>query len=179
MAKTKVQKKELAEKYKLRLNNSGGVILVKPTKLNPNETNEFRKSLFDINAEFGIIKNTIFKVALNELNLPKIDSLELGAHAVLFMGEDISSASKALKKFSDSTKDANGGESKIEVIGGILDGVLLTKEQTLELAEMPDKQGSIAMILGILDQAMSGVVNVLEDAPRAYVSILDQAFKGK
>ena len=44
---------------------------------------------------------------------------------------------------------------------------------------MPDKKGSVAMILGILDQAMSGVVNVLEDAPRAYVSIIDQAFKSE
>jgi len=178
MAKSKIEKKALVEKYKSKLSASKGVIVVKPTKLTPNETNEFRRDLYDVNSEFNIVKNSIFKIALSELSLPEVDSLKGGEHAVLFMGEDIVSASKALKKFSDATKSKEG-DLKIEVIAGILDGQLLSKEQAMEIAEMPDKKGSIAMILGILDQAMSGVVNVLEDAPRAYVSIIDQAFKSE
>ncbi len=176
MAKTKQIKKELALSYSKKLKESKGVIIVKPSKLNPNETNEFRKNLFDIDSQFNIVKNSIFKIALKDTNLPEVESLNGGEHAVLFMGEDIASASKALKKFSDNSKDKEG-KSRIEIIAGILDGALLTKEQTIELAEMPDKNGSIAMILGILDQALSGVVNVLEDAPRSYVNILEQAFK--
>lgn len=178
MAKSKAEKKQLVEKYKSKLQNSKGVIVVKPEKLNPNETNEFRKDIYDIDSEFNIVKNSIFKIALSELEMPELESLKGGEHAVLFMGEDIVSASKALKKFSDSTKDKEGNV-KVQVIAGILDGQLLSKEQAEEIAEMPDKKGSIAMILGILDQAMSGVVNVLEDAPRAYVSIIDQAFKSE
>lgn len=176
MAKTKQVKKELALNYSKRLKESKGIIFVKPSKLSPNETNEFRKGLYDINSQFNIVKNSVFKIALKDSNLPEVESLNGGEHAVLFMGEDIASASKALKKFSDDTKDKEG-KSKVEIVAAILDGALLTKEQTIELAEMPDKKGSIAMILGILDQALSGVVNVLEDAPRSYVNILEQAFK--
>jgi len=178
MAKTKAEKKQLVEKYKTKLQNSKGVIVVRPSKLNPNETNEFRRDIYDVNADFNIVKNSIFKIALSELSLPELESLKGGEHAVLFMGEDIIAASKALKKFAEGTKNKEG-DLKVEVIAGILDGQLLSKEQASELAEMPDKKGSIAMILGVLDQAMSGVVNVLEDAPRAYVSIIDQAFKSK
>ena len=44
---------------------------------------------------------------------------------------------------------------------------------------MPDTKTSVAMILGILDNAMSSVVNVLEDSPRSIATILDLAFKDK
>lgn len=178
MAKTKAQKKQLVDKYKSKLQNAKGVIVVRPSKLTPNETNDFRRDLYDVNADFNIVKNSIFKIALKDLDLPELDSLASGEHAVLFMGEDIVSASKALKKFTDATKSKDG-DLKVDIIAGILDGQLLSKEQAAEIAEMPDKKGSVAMILGILDQAMSGVVNVLEDAPRAYVSIIDQAFKSE
>ncbi|MCA9386698.1 50S ribosomal protein L10, partial [Candidatus Dojkabacteria bacterium] len=58
-----------------------------------------------------------------------------------------------------------------------LDGAQLTVDQAISLADMPSKEESIAMILGIIDSALGGVVNVLNDAPRSFVTILDQAFK--
>ncbi len=176
MAKTKEEKKILLNQYRVKIQNSKGFVVVKPTKLLPTETNEFKKELYDQGSQFNVVKNSIFKIALKEENLPEIESFNAGEHAILFLGEDIVSPSKSLKKFIDSTKYKNG-DLKVEIVSGMLDKSLLTKEQVKDLADMPDIRGSIALILGILDNAISGVVNVLEDAPRAYVSILDQAFK--
>jgi large subunit ribosomal protein L10 len=176
MAKTKKEKVVLKNEYQKRLKASKGLIVLKPSKLTPNEVNEFRKEISKFESNFTIVKNSIMKIALKEEKLPEVASLDFGEHAFLYLAEDIISPSKALKKFIDSTKNKEG-VVKLEIIAGILEGALLDKVQVNDLAEMPDKRGSVAMILGILDQAISGVLNVLEDAPRGIVSVLDQAFK--
>lgn len=176
MAKTRKEKVALKEKYVGDIKKAKALIVVKPSKLIPNEANEFRMNLFDFDANFNIVKNTIFKIALEEANYPAVKELENGEHAVLFLSEDIVNPSKSLKKFIDATTSKDGS-TKIEIVSGIMDGVLLTKEQVSELADMPDFNGSISLILGILDNAMSRVVNVLEDPTRSFATILDQAFK--
>lgn len=176
MAKTKKEKKVLLENYKSKIESSKGFIVVKPSKLTPKEVTEFRKELFDANALFSVVKNSIFKLALKDLKLPEIESFTSTEHAILFFGEDMVTPSKSLKKFIEATKSKEG-DVKIQIVTGVLEGEALSAEQVEELAEMPDKRGSISLILGILDASLAGVLNVLEDAPRSYVSIIDQAFK--
>ena len=175
MAKTKQDKKELLEKYKEQIANSKGIVIVKAQGVTPSQASEFRKELFDYGAEFHVIKNTLFKLALKESQLEEVDSLNMGSHSVVILKEDIVSPAKALKKFIEDTKVAK--EEIVEVVSGFLDGNKLSQEQAKELAEMPTKEESISMIMGILDNAVAGIVNVLEDAPRSYVTILEQAFK--
>lgn len=175
MARTKKEKVKMLDSYKKGIASSKGVIIVKPSRLTPNELNQFRRDLFDFGTTINFVKNSIFKIALKDANLPEIEDLNMGEHAVIFLKEDIASPAKFLKKFIESTTSKNG-ETKIEIVSGILDNVLISKEVVIELSEMPDIKGSISMILGILDQAIAGVANVLEDPVRSYVSILDQKF---
>jgi large subunit ribosomal protein L10 len=176
MAKNKKQKKELLDKYKGMISNSKGMVIVKARKVTPNQVNEFKKSLSDMNSEFHVVKNTIFKIALKDNNLAEIEDLEFGEHAALFFGEDFVNPAKMLKKFIEDSKE-DKDKFKVEVVAGFLGTEFLDKAQATELAEIPSKEQSISMILGILENAMSGIVNVLEDAPRSFVTILDQAFK--
>lgn len=177
MAKSKQQKKELFEKYKKLLENAEGVFVTKPDKITPNEVNEFRKELYDIDSKFHVVKNSVFKLALEEAGLPEIESLEYGKHAVLFAKEDIAGSAKALSAFVEETRLEEEKKDRVTVVGGLIEGNFVDASTVKELSEMPDFEGSISMILGILDDAMSGVVNVLEDSARSYVTILDQAFE--
>jgi len=178
MAKSKKQKKDLIDKYIDSINQSKGMVIVKTQKLSPNEVTGFKKAINEFDSKFNVVKNTLFKIALEKSELENVDSLETGSHSVMFMGEDIISPAKKLKDFIDETK-IDKTNFKVTISAGFLDGDLLTSEQAKELSEMPNKEESISMILGILDQAVSGVANVLEDAPRSFVTILDQAFEDK
>lgn len=175
MSRTRKQKAEMIETYTERVKQSSGFIVMKPKALTPNEVNSFRKNIFDFGASFSQVKNTLFKKALENLDIKGLD-LDSGEYAILFLQEDFISPSKTLKKFIDEAKDAEG-ELRLELVAGYLDNAVLTKSQVAELSEVPDKRGSVSMILGILDQSIAGILNVLEDAPRAYVSVIDQAFK--
>lgn len=175
MAKSKQEKKVIVEQYKKLLSDASCVVVIKPSKLTPNEVNEFRRKLFDVNAKFHVVKNTLFKVALKESNLPEITELANDEHAVMFTSEDYVGASKLLKEFTKATTSKE--VTKVELVKGLLNGELLDKAMVEQLADIPPVEGSIAMILGILDQAVAGVANVLQNSVQSYVSILDQAFK--
>jgi large subunit ribosomal protein L10 len=176
MSKTRVQKKELIAKYQDMLNNFSSVIVLDSKGITPNEINEFKKEIFQYGAEVHVIKNTLFKRALNDNGFIATNYFENGSRAVLFAKEDFVSPAKSLKKFIDDTKiDKN--LKKIEIVGAYLQGEILDKTQASEISEMPTKPESVSMILGILDMSVTGIMNVLEDAPRSIVSVLDQAFK--
>ncbi len=175
MAKTKSDKKELVSTYKDLIDKSKSIIIVRTDRVTPNEVNAFRKSIYSSDSKFHVVKNNLFKIALKEKEYDIFESLDFGGHAVLFTAEDIVTPSKELKKLIETTKVED--KPKVTIVGGYLDGVKLTVEQAIDIAGTPTIEESISMILGILDQAMSGVVNVLEDAPRSFVTIIDQAFK--
>ncbi len=182
MAKTKSQKSKILEKYSKKIGEAKGVLIVKAQGLTPNEVNSFRKNLYDVEAKFNVVKNTLFKLALKDQNLEEEPSLNSGNHAVLFTKEDIVTPAKNLKEFIKTAvgKNAKGEEyEKIQIVGGYLDGKKMTLTQVIDLADTPSKQQSVSMILGILDMAISGVLNVIEDSPRSIVSILDQAYQKK
>lgn len=174
MAKTRAQKNSVVDEYKQKLKSSKFIVVIEPKGLNPNEINEFRKLIFDFGSSLNVVKNTLFKVALNEEELPEIKDLDSSEHAVLFCNEDFVAPLKALKKFIEDTKFQK--EPRVKIVVGMLNGQVIPQDQVLELSDMPSFEGSIAQILGILDMAISGVANVLEDSVRSYVSILDQAY---
>jgi large subunit ribosomal protein L10 len=170
MAKTKAQKQEMLQAYKSKLDKAMGVLVVSPTGLTPIEANVFKKKLFNKGNSFNVVKNTLFAKALKDAGMPELETLSGGTHAVVFVQEDIAGTAKELKEFIKTTGQ------KLEIKAGILDGQALTAEQVDQLAEMPTKQESIAMIAGLMTLAMGGVVNVLEDSVRSVATILDMAF---
>lgn len=159
----------LAE-YKDKLGNAYGVIVVNQSGLAANDVAEFKQKLQKQGSYFNTVKNSLFQIALKEQGLPELELFKAGSHAVIFSSEDIATTAKMLDEFVKANKD------KITLKSGILDGQALNVDQVNELANMPTIEQSIAMIAGLLTNAMAGTVNVLEDSMRSVVTILDQAF---
>ena len=173
MAKTKSQKVAMMDSYKEKLGNTTGVIVIDHKGLTASEVSAFKQEVSSIGGSFNVVKNTLFNIALDNVGLPKLDIIKSGAHAVVFMGPDVAQTAKLLQKFMKDTKE------KIQLRTGLLDGQVLSAAQLSELADMPTKEQSISMILGLLDQPLSGVVNVLEDSIRSVAVIINEAYKDK
>lgn len=176
MAKTKVQKKEIIEKYKKMLNDFCSLIVFEPRGITPNEINSLKKEVFQYGAEVHVVKNTLFSKALVNSGFDTNEFFESGARAVLFTKNDFVSPAKSLQKFINDTK-IDKSDFRVEIIGAYIEKEILGKQQASEIAEMPSKTESISAILGIIDMSITGVINVLEDAPRSIVSVIDQVFK--
>lgn len=173
MAKTKSQKQEMLAQYKKAIAGAGGVLVVNPTGITPNIINEFKRKLSDLGGEYHVVKNTIFKIALKESEQPELETLEAGSNAVIFAGQDIAATAKLLKAFIKDNAE------KVEIAAGIYEGQALSAAQVADLADLPTKEQSVAMIAGLINQSLGGVVNVLEDSIRSIAIIINLAYEGK
>lgn len=170
MAKTKEQKQQMLKSYKQNLKNSTGIIVVSAEGLKPNDVTAFKSTLSEVNSKQQTVKNTIFKLALQQEELPELDTFNAGPNTIIYVNDDIAGTAKAINDF------VKENDEKISIKAGILENAELTAEQVKELAEMPTKEQSVALIAGTIDQSLAGVVNVLEDSVRSIAVIIDQAY---
>jgi large subunit ribosomal protein L10 len=89
MSKTRVQKTELLNEYKEILKNKGGYLLVNSDKTDTKTTTGLKIKLKDVGANYEVLKNSIFKIALQETDQPvQVQDFD-GPTAIIFFDEDL------------------------------------------------------------------------------------------
>lgn len=135
--------KEIVEKIK----NSEAVILFQYQGLTVEELSELRNKLKDVNSEVKVYKNTLLKIACEELKLDINDFLE-GPNAILFGDELL----EPVKIISNYAKDHN----KLDIRVGILSGSISDKKVINEYASIPSRDGLLTMLA-------SGMIQYVRD----------------
>src|SRR5471030_929315 len=83
---------------------SKGAILTNYRGLTVAEVTNLRKKLRENKAEYHIVKNTLFKLALGGELSPEMDKLLVGPTAIVFAHEDIVAPAKAVIDFIVASK---------------------------------------------------------------------------
>lgn len=173
MAKSKNQKEELVKSYQQKLKKAKAVYMLKPKGVNPNEATALKKELYTLDSSYNTIKNNLFKIALQQEGLPEMESLESGAHAVLFSGDQVSETAKVITNFIKNAED------KMEIIGGILEGNKISAEQIKSLAELPSKDQLLGQLLSVFNGPIRGFVTVAQGNIREFVYLLNAIKEAK
>jgi large subunit ribosomal protein L10 len=162
MPKTKDQKKEILQTLEDKLSRSKSIVFSGFNALEVKDNEELRQKLQDNNAEYLVAKKTLLSLALkNSLKL-EIDPKQFeGKLATVFSYEDEVAGAKTLADF------AKGKEDKVYLLGGILEGKLMSQEQVIALAKLPSKEELYAKVVGSLNAPISGFVNVLAGSLRS------------
>jgi len=166
MAKSKDQKKAAVSEYKDWIKASKAIYLVSPSSITPNEATKLKKELFTLDSQFNVIKNSLFKLALEEEGISLDESLFEGPNAAIFASDKMSEAAKVITKFIKDTEKAT-------VKGGILDGKSIAKEQVEALASLPTREVLLAQVVGTMNAPVSGFVNVLAGTMRSFLYVLN------
>ncbi len=172
MAKTKKQKQTIVEEYKKMLEGNSGVFFIDNPGVKVNEITELRKKLGEIGGSFHILKNRLFKLALNKEEKGSETVFE-GATGAVFAGEDISPAGKILKEFVDSLKE------KPVIKGGILNRQSLDEKEAQALTELPSREELLAKVVYMFNAPLSGLANVLSGNIRNLVYALNAVKENK
>lgn len=159
---------ELTEKIK----SNSCVVLTEYQGLTVSEFNELRKKLRPSGCEYTVVKNTLTKLALKNLNLEEFAEHFEGPTAIAYHSGDPVPAAKALVDFS---KDHN----KLKLKVGLLDEKVLSENELKSLANLPPKEILIAKFLGTLNAPIQNLVSVLQANIRNIASVLDQIRKQK
>jgi len=167
MAKTKEQKKELVNEYKDKIKNAKALYFIEMKGIGANETSAIKKELYDLDSSFNVVKNRLFQIALEEENLKSSDDTKDGQQAVIFASEEgLTTAAKIISDFIKETE-------KAEIKSGILDDQIISREDVIELANLPGRDELIARVVGTMNAPITGFVTVLSGNMRNLVNVIN------
>lgn len=107
--------------------------------------NELRKE----EVEMHVLKNTLVQKAAESLGLSELDSQLTGPNAYVFSKKDAVSGPKVLVKFARK-------HEKLIIKGGVIEGKVVDEAQVKTIAQLPNKEGMLSMLLGCLTSPIRG-----------------------
>lgn len=169
----KNEKTDIVSQVKEMINNSSAVYLTDYTGINVADISAIRNNFRKEGVNYKVIKNTLFKRAINEAG--KYDKLSdhlTGMTGYAFASDNPVAPAKIIKKYFDETK-------KLALKACYIEDQYYSGEKLDELATLPSKNELIAGILGSLNAPASGIVGVLNAVMRDLVSVIDEISKKK
>jgi large subunit ribosomal protein L10 len=134
---------EIAEK----LQNSKSTIIADYRGLTVAEVTELRKQLREAGVEFKVLKNTMTRRAAEQVNLGEINQYLTGPNAIAFSYDDVVAPAKILNSFAKEHK-------ALELKAGIVEGKVISEAEVKALAELPNREGLLSMLLSVLQAPM-------------------------
>lgn len=167
------RKDEVVADLREVLSRSKGAILTEYRGLTVAEVTTLRKRLRAQDAEYHIVKNTLFKIALGDKLDPALDELLNGPTAIAFAAGDPVAPTKTVLDFLREVK-----KTEVKVKGGWIDGKIYTVDQVTALSKLPPKEQLVAELIGTLNgpaSALVGTLNgILGEFVRTIQAIADQ-----
>jgi large subunit ribosomal protein L10 len=166
MAVTKEKKQEILKDLEDKFQKAKAVYFSHYRGLDVKSLENLRKQMREQDIDFKVAKKTLMKLAAKNKGLADLpeDFME-GPVGATFSYEDEISGAKLLYTF------AKGNEA-LEILGGIIEGRFVTKEEALELAQLPSKEELIAKLIGSIKSPISGFYGVLSGVMRNFVYVL-------
>ena len=106
--------------------------------------------------EYKVIKNTLTRIAADELGYNGLDDLVTGANGLAVSKDDPVAPAAALKEFMKKNKTES-----ITIKAGLLDGKLIGLEEMKALADLPSREQLLAMVASALQAPITGLARAL------------------
>lgn len=168
---TKAFKSEKIDEIKSKIEKAQVAIITEYKGLTVEEITKLRRDLQKDGGDYMVTKNTLTKIAVKGTEYEAISEKMTGPIALAFGFNDPVSPAKVVKKFIETAK-------KGEIIGAVLDGKLLSAEETKALANLPSKEEMFAKMLGSINSPASGLVGcvngVMASLTRTIAAVRDQ-----
>lgn len=168
---TKEFKSEKISALKEKIEKAQVAIITEYHGLTVEEITNLRRSLQKDGGDYTVVKNTLAKIAIKDTPYEALAEKLTGPIALAFGFKDPVSPAKAVAKF---IKDSKKGT----IVGAVLDGKLLSENETKALATLPSKEELYAKMLGCVNSPASGIVGsinaVMAQLTRAMAAVRDQ-----
>lgn len=148
-----------------KIEQSAGVILCNYSGLTVKGADEFRSELRKLGAGYGVVKNTMLRRAL-----PDVEGLDEHLHGttgVVYTGDDFAAAAKYVSEFSTKSKEV------ITIKCGVMDGAVLSQADVVAISKLPSREVLLAKLLGTLNAPITNFVGVLAGVPRKFLYALN------
>jgi large subunit ribosomal protein L10 len=143
---------ELEEKFKdasaLYLANFEGMDMAKTTEL--------RKSFAEHNVEYKVVKNTLAKIALNNVGISDLDEFFAGTTAIALASDDPTKPAKVISEFNKENES-----QALALKACLFEGRLFGPDKVDQLAKLPSREDLIAKFAATLNAPMTKFVQTI------------------
>ena len=136
-------KKQHVNETTEKFNSSVSCVVVNARGLTVQESTELRKQLRAEGVEMKVIKNNISARAAAEAGYGELSELFVGPSAIAFSNDDAVAPAKVIYNFI--SKHPN-----LQFKGGFIEKKVVSVEQLAEVAQLPNKEGMLSMLLSVL-----------------------------
>lgn len=168
------EKSVVVAEIREKLEKSQACVLADFRGITVKEATELRDKLRSAGVEFKVCKNTLTRIAANEVGIQGLDPYLEGPTAIAFGINDAVAPAKVLTEFIKNTKNKN-----FVIKAGIVEGKVVGVEGVKALAELPPREVLLAQVLAGIQGPLVGLVNVLQGPIRKLGYALEDLRKQK
>lgn len=162
------EKEAMLNEIRGRVEESVFVIMTDFGSMNVEKAQNLRIKLRDVDAEFHVVKNRLFKHLAEDLGGPQLKEGLTGRTAMVTGTGEVTDVARVLRDF---IKTNNVPTLKM----GALEGAFLSETDLNALADMPSKDQMRARLVGTLAAPMSQTVGVLNAKLSSLLYVLKAA----
>ena len=140
-------KQAVVSEIKDKCSNAKSLVLFDYRGLTDKEIKDLRIKLRENDSEYKVYKNTLLKIAFNDMNL-NFDEFLTGPTAIAFSDDDVA----AVKVLSDTAKK----NEALVLKAGYIENSVCDKAKLDEFAKIPSREGLYTMLAG-------GMIQIVKD----------------
>ena len=152
-------KMNLVEELKVRLDSAKAIVLVDYKGINIEEVNELRKRFRNNDVDYFVQKNTLVKIALNQLGIDGLDAYLEGPTGVAVCKTDEISAAREMATF---VREVMEDKPFPTFKAGLVDGVIYLQEDLEKLSKIPSRDELLAKMFGSMKAPISSFVRLID-----------------
>jgi large subunit ribosomal protein L10 len=173
MALTRDQKGAQLQSFKDALKKAKSVVFMQYAGTSVEAISALRGKLYERKAEMKVGKKTLFRIAAKEAGLPDVtDEATPGPIAYVYSYEDEMSGAKVALEFRKVS-------DKVALVGGILNGKILSKAEAVELGKMLSKEELLAKFAAMLRAPLSNFASIASSPLRSFAYATAQVAEKK
>lgn len=169
-------KVDLVKSLVERLRDAKAIVLVDYKGINIEQVNELRHRFRNEEVDYVVQKNTLLKLALNELGITELDPYLAGPTAVaICKGDEVTPARLLIKFKKEIMEDAEFPSLK----AGYVAGHIFDDKQLVALAALPSREELLARVLGSIAAPLTGFMAVNQGIIRKFMYAVNDLIKNK
>jgi large subunit ribosomal protein L10 len=150
----RARKTEIVDSLRDVFSDAGVIVVTHYQGLSVAKVTELRRGMREAGAQFRVTKNRLAKIALADTPYTSLAELFTGPTAIAYSADPVA-APKAAVGFARQNEN-------LVIIGGALQGNLLSAEQVRALAELPSIDQLRGKLIGLLTTPAARLVGVLQ-----------------
>lgn len=164
MAFTRKEKEAMVEQYKEWIDSSNAFFVLSFQNMGMSEIDEAREKLREVNGEIHVVKNRLFRLVMNDMNLDYEEEFWEENNMVGFAFSDAPSVAKVLSDISKT--------DFFDIRLGYMDERLIKAEEVKALADLPTLPVMRGIVLGTIMASATKLVRTLAEPARSMAAVV-------